>query len=65
MEELHDRSRASCVDAGLLPPALNWNRAGSGKPDRRPAGERRLDHAVKKWNPVFHKKACDNNKIRA
>jgi hypothetical protein len=24
-----------------------------------------LEHAVKKWNPVFHKKACDNNKIRA
>jgi DNA-binding NarL/FixJ family response regulator len=26
---------------------------------------RALEHAVKKWNPVFHKKACDNNKIRA
>ncbi len=23
-----------------------------------------LEHAVKKWNPVFQKKACDNNKIR-
>ncbi|MCA3613574.1 MAG: hypothetical protein IOC52_14065 [Methylobacterium sp.] len=55
---------ASCGDAELLPPALNWNRAGSGKADRRPAGER-LEHAVKKWNPVFHKKACDNNKKRA
>jgi hypothetical protein len=29
--------------------------------DRKNAPE----HAVKKWNPVFHKKACDNNKIRA
>ncbi|MCA3628314.1 MAG: hypothetical protein IOC49_13895 [Methylobacterium sp.] len=25
----------------------------------------KLEHAVKKWNPVFHKKACDNNRIRA
>jgi len=24
-----------------------------------------LEHAVKKWKPVFHKKACEKNKMRA